>query len=102
MSLRTVPAASLSSRIRSAVLLQWVGAAAAGVEVLDEDGAGVGAVAHPQFGAATSVGGREEQGAVDVRLAAVVAGVAAGVEVLDEDGAGIGAIAHPQFGAVGP
>ena len=45
-------------------------AAAAGVDVLDEDGAGGGAVALPQLQPVRAVVGREEQRAVDVRQVA--------------------------------
>ena len=45
---------------------------AAGADVLDEDGAGGGAVALPQLAAVRAVVGREEQRPVDVRQVAGV------------------------------
>ena len=64
-----------SLAVKNSVPLTFVEAAgvragAAGVDVLDQDGAGGGAVALPQLAAVRAVVGREEQRAVDVRQVA--------------------------------
>src|SRR5262249_60776575 len=85
-------------------------AGAAGVDVLDQDGAGGGAVALPQLVAGRGGAGREEQRPVHVGQVAGVRAVR-GIEVpivgvvprssredvLDQDGAGLGAVALPQL-----
>src|SRR5262245_62104498 len=70
------------------------------VDVLDEGGAGCGAVALPQLVAVHAVIGREEQYAVYVREFGGVRADPVRVDVLKEGGTGSGAVAPPQFGAV--
>src|SRR5262249_12043379 len=78
-----------------------VGAPAAGVDLLDQYGAGCRAVALPQLLPVRAIAGRKEQRAVHVRepeQAGVVGRAgAAGVDVLDQDGPGGAAVALPQL-----
>ena len=70
---------------------------AARVDVLDQDGAGGGAVALPQLRAVSAVVGREEQRAVHVRQVSWGTSCRCRIDVLDQDGAGGGAVALPQL-----
>src|SRR5262249_51979535 len=70
------------------------------VDVLDEGGAGGGAVGLPQLGAAAAVVGREEQRAVDVPQVVRAGAGGAEVDVLDEGGAGGSPVRLPQLVAV--
>ena len=70
-------------------------------DVLDQDGAGGGAVALPQLRAVHTVIGREEQRAVDVRQVVDKRIAASGLMSLTSDGAGGGAVALPQLAPVG-
>ena len=76
--------------------------AARRADVLDQDGAGLGAVGLPQLAAVDAVVGGEEQRAADRRSRSLrVAAVGAvRVDVLDQDGAGLGAVGLPQLAAV--
>ena len=74
-------------------------------DVLDQDGAGRGAVALPQLLAGGPVVGREEQRPAHGRQAGGIGAAreavgAARVDVLDQDGAGLGPVALPQLPAV--
>src|SRR5262249_54421894 len=71
--------------------------AAAGVDVLDQDGAGRRTVTPPQLVPAGAVVGGKVQGAVDVGQAGGIGAGPAGVDVLDQDRAGRRAIASPQL-----
>src|SRR5262249_18989668 len=71
------------------------------IDVLDEGGAGGGAVALPQLPPVRAVVGREEQRPVHVREGGGVRAGGAGVDVLYKDDAGGGAAAPPQPPAVG-
>src|SRR5438105_3992039 len=73
------------------------GAGAAGVDVLDEGGAGRRPVALPKLDAARAVVRRKEERAVDVRQGVRVRAGASGVDVLDQDGAGGRAVTLPQL-----
>src|SRR5205085_2313755 len=70
--------------------------------VLDQGGAGGGAVARPQLLSMHSVVGRKVQRSAHGRQAVRVGVGAARVDVLDQDRAGGGAVALPQLLAVGP
>src|SRR5206468_103048 len=73
----------------------------AGVDVLDQRGAGGGAVALPQLEAVGAVVGAEEQRAADGGQVRGEGTVGAAVDVLEQHGAGGGAVALPQLDAVG-
>src|SRR5207237_812477 len=79
------------------------GAVAAGVDVLDHDGAGGGAVRLPQLLAVGAVGvaivGRVEQGAVDVGQEPRIGAVRARIDVVELVGACAGAVGPVQLGA---
>ena len=79
-------------------LVRWEGyePVAAGVDVLDHEGAGSTAVALPQLLAVSPVAGREEERAVHV---GELRGVVARVDVClpEDDGAGRRSVAFPKF-----
>ena len=84
---------------------QRVGSTVVGVrvDVLDQDGAGLGAVRGPQLVAVGAVVRGEVQRARhvgEVGGAVVVVGAGSGVDVLDQDGAGLGAVRGPQLAPV--
>src|SRR5262249_54728483 len=69
-------------------------------DIVDEGGAGGGAVALPQLDAVAAIVGIEEQGAADVRQTVGVGAGGAGKDVIDQGSAGGGAVALPQLDAV--
>src|SRR5262249_59751804 len=80
--------------------------AAAGTDVLDQDGAASGAVAPPELAAVGPVVGRKEKSITDRGQFAGIGALRISVrgargDVLDQDGAGGGAVALPQLHAVG-
>ena len=84
------------------VRLPGIRAAAARVDVLDQDGAGGRAVALPKLIAVGAVVGREEERPAHVReIRGIEDAAAAGLDVLDHDGAGGRAVALPELLAVG-
>src|SRR5262249_40394881 len=75
----------------------WVGTAAAGSDVLDQNGARLGAVALPQLAPIRAVVGREKQRAVYISQHVWARAEGTRPDILDEGGAGGGAVAPPQL-----
>src|ERR1700732_2705053 len=69
----------------------------AGVDVLDEGGAGGGAVAPPQLDPMDPVVGGEKQGTAHVRPVVRIRASCSRIDVLDQVGAGGRAVAGPEF-----
>ena len=90
---KSVPSASVRKPGRAV--------AASRQDVLDPEGARLGAVRAPELLSARPVGGGEEEGAADIHEAVGGRRVGAGEDVLDPKGAGLGAVAAPELQTAG-
>src|SRR5262249_36185065 len=69
----------------------------AGVDVLDQDGSGAGAIALPQLASGCTIVGREEQRTVNIRQPAHVLPTGAREDVFDKRRTAGGPVTLPQF-----